>query len=62
MEREDYRRGGVVHQQNMLGEAGPETIVPIQYTFPNTMEMLNTIIDERIAYKIKQLMRKGNRL
>ena len=36
--------------------------LPIQYTFPDTMEMLNKIIDERIAYKIKQLMRKGNRL
>jgi len=59
MENDDYGKGGVVHQQNTPGELGSEIVVPIKLMMPNCAEDLESFIDSRIEYKIKQMMLRG---
>jgi len=50
-------KGGVVRQQNTPGEPGAEIVLQV-CTFPNSIEMLNRIIDERVDAKLNKMMNK----
>ena len=61
MNRDEFAKGGVVHQQNTPGGLGSEIIVPIKLMMPNCAEDLEHFIDHRIEYKIKQMLLRGRR-